>query len=188
MLSVAVALVAAMAWLLTYDSQLRGGALEDALQHLVTPDGSDASVVAQAILENHRETRLIAALWSGLYWGFAWTSAIFGALAGLILKLESLFDNEKRRKDVAAFLTMTAALLVTISTGGDFQRKWQANRIASAEIERLGYGFLEHKGENARSYLAELSSALYKRHMAILGGDQQSSRRQPSGSESAVKP
>lgn len=166
----ALAAVAAVVSLFLLDSQLRGGALDCALQPYVEDKAhSDVALVARAIQRNHRETRQIAALWSTLYWGFAWTAGIFSALAGLILKLESMMPDEKRKKDIAAALTACAALLVTISTSGDFQRKWQANRTASAEIESTGYRFLEHDGTDPRSYLPDLAKSLERRHFAILG-------------------
>jgi hypothetical protein len=59
-------------------------------------------------------------------------------------KLESILRNEAIKKDVAA--AVAAAILITISTSGDFQRKWQANRTAAAELERIGYDFLEKSG------------------------------------------
>ena len=34
---------------------------------------------------------------------------------------------------------MLAALLITLSTTGDFQRKWQANRLAAAAMENVAY-------------------------------------------------
>lgn len=166
-----------------FDSQLRGGALESALKPIIEKKGSDAAVVALAILENHQETRRIAALWSGLYWGFSWGAAILSALAGLILKLESFLPNEKVKKDLAALLAVSAALLVTISTSGDFQRKWQANRTASAEIERTGYAFLEQDGANARTYLSEVGDSLQKRHLAILGSNESRRGAVESGSK-----
>ena len=67
---------------------------------------------------------------------------------------------------------MAAALLITISTSGDFQRKWQANRIAAAELERTGYEFLEKDGADARSYLAAVGPILLRRHLAIVGGSE----------------
>lgn len=165
-----VAVAAAVVSLFLLDSQLRGGALDCALQPYIDDKARpDTASVAKAIQRNHRETRQIAALWSTLYWGFAWTAAVFSALAGLILKLESIMPDEKRKKDIAAALTACAALLVTISTSGDFQRKWQANRSASAEIESTGYRFLEHNGADPRSYLPDLSKSLERRHFAILG-------------------
>jgi len=183
-----LALVALGTYVILLDNQLRGGALQTALQPYIDKKDPDSAVVALAILQNYRETRSIAALWSGIYWGFTWTSAVLGGLAGLILKLESIISNEKVKKDVAAFLTLTAALMITISTGGDFQRKWQANRTASSEIERTGYEFLEHNGENSRGYLAEIGNSLQKRHLAIFGSsDKRKSSPEVSRLPSATK-
>jgi hypothetical protein len=98
------------------------------------------------------------------------SAAVLSALAALVLKLETLIRNEGAKKDLAALLSVAAALLVTISTSGDFQRKWQANRIAAAELERSGYEFLEKDGADARSYLAPVGQSLLRRHMAIVGG------------------
>ena len=144
----------------------------------------DATIVANAIAENHRETRDIAALWSSRYWGFAWGAAILSALAGLVLKVEPFLPDEKLKKDIAASLTVSAALMVTISTSGDLQRKWQANRTASAEIERTGYAFLERNGEEPKSFLRGVGNSLQKRHLAILGT---SKSRPVSPAASAVK-
>jgi hypothetical protein len=184
LLVLAAAGIAGVGYLVMFDSQLRGGALDSAMQAVLDKHDVDAVTVARAILENHRETRQIAALWSSLYWGFAWGSAVLSALAGLILKVESFLPNEKLKKDVAALLAMSAALLVTISTSGDFQRKWQANRTASAEIERTGYAFLERNAEDPRPYLREVGNSLQKRHLAILGG---SESRKPSAAASAAQ-
>ena len=142
-------------------------------------DGGEAqqSVVAQVILTSYRETRTNAAKWSGIYWGFTFLAAIFSAAAGLILKLESLPIDEKRQKDISAVLAVCAALLITISTSGDFQRKWQANRIAAAELERTGYEFLEKRSSDASSILAAVGESLHRRHMAIVGGTGSPSQR-----------
>jgi hypothetical protein len=155
------------------ESWPRGEALASALQPIVDKKSTDQALVARAILENYQETRRNASRWSGLYWGFSWAAAVLSALAGLVLKLESFLKNEGIKKDLAALLSVTAAILVTISTGGDFQRKWQANRIAAAEIERTGYEFLENDGANPRSYLASIGPILLRRHMAIVGGNEQ---------------
>ena len=110
--------------------------------------------------------------------GFTFTAAIFSALATLILKLESFIRNDSTKKDLAAALSVTAALLITISTGGDFQRKWQANRVAAAEIESTGYKFLEKNGENARSYLDAIGRSMLKRQLSIVGSTQQTDSAQ----------
>ncbi|MDX1998244.1 MAG: hypothetical protein SF066_11040 [Thermoanaerobaculia bacterium] len=143
-------------------------ALAKALTPVIEKKDGEASMVAAAILGNYFETRANAATWSGVYWSFTFLAAILGALAGLILKLES-FEQEKRRRDVAAFFSVTAALLITISTSGDFQRKWQSNRLAAAELEGAGYQLIEHRGEDARAYLEKVRRILLRRQLAVVG-------------------
>ena len=122
--------------------------------------------MARAIRDNYLETRSNAARWSGIYWGFTFAAAALSALAGLILKFETIIRNDGIKKDIAAAFCIGAALLITISTSGDFQRKWQANRIAAAELERAGYELLEKDGADARSYLGAVGHILFRRHMA----------------------
>lgn len=164
-LSVAVAII----YFSQTEGHLRGETIKALLEPVVKSEDIEKAMVAKAISGNYTETRQIAALWSGLYWGFAWTAAVLGALSGLILKLESIIPDEKIKKDIAALFTVTAAIMITVSTGGDFQRKWQANRAAAADIEHLGYEFISNQGEKPREYLGRLSDILMRRHMSILG-------------------
>lgn len=167
------------AWWLFQDRDIwaRGDALGDALRPLIEKQNTDQSLVARAILDNYLETRSNAARWSGIYWGFTFAAAALSALAALILKSETILKNEGLKKDVAALFSVAAALLITISTSGDFQRKWQANRIAAAELERTGYELLEKDTVDVRSYLGSVGQILLRRHMAIVGGTEQ---RKPS--------
>ena len=151
----------------------RSEALEFALRSVMEKQGTDQALVARTILESFQETRDNASRWSGIYWGFTFCAAAFSALAGLILKLESFLKSEAAKKDIAAVLSVAAAVMITVSTSGDFQRKWQANRIAAAEIERAGYDFLENDGANPRSYMAVVGKALLQKNLAIVGGSEQ---------------
>lgn len=168
---VVVVLATAIAWwaLETRNTWPRGQALADALTPVTLEAGTDRALVAQTILTNYREVRANAKRWSGVYWGCTFVAALFSALAGLILKLESLPLGEKAKKDIAAVLAVSAAILVTISTSGDFQRKWQANRVAAAELEQAGYTFLADQAGAARPYLNVVARILHQRHLAIVG-------------------
>jgi hypothetical protein len=168
----ALGALAVGAWWFVQDQDMfpRGEALEVALRPLIEGPNADRSLVARAILDNYHETRANAARWSGVYWGCTFVAAVLSALAALVLKLETLIRNEGAKKDLAALFSVAAALLITISTSGDFQRKWQANRIAAAELEQTGYELLEQSGADARSYLAPVGKILLRRHMAIVGG------------------
>jgi len=168
-----VAIAAIWAYTTWIESVTRGQALTDALQYLIDANASEPETgkakVAEAIKSSYLEVRANARRWSSVYWGCTFAAAIFSALAGLILKFESLKIDEKWSRDIAAALAVSAAILVTISTSGDFQRKWQANRIAAAEIEHAGYVFLERDGANPRSFYAEVGKIQLRRHMAIVG-------------------
>jgi hypothetical protein len=166
---IVLALVGAWRPLAEVGDATRGEALATALEPVIEQENTDESLVARAILTNYQETRMNAARWSGIYWGSSFAAAALRGLAGLVLKLESILKNEAVKKDVAAAFAVTAAVLITISTSGDFQRKWQANRTAAAELERLGYDFLAMRGASPRSYLAAVGKILMTRHSAILG-------------------
>jgi hypothetical protein len=172
-LLLAIAIAGSWWFLDDRDTWPRGEALGAALRPLVEGKNSEQALVARAIWDNYLETRANASRWSGVYWGATFTAAVLSALAALILKLETFTQTEGAKKDLAATLSVAAALLITISTSGDFQRKWHANRIAAAELERTGYEFLEKDGADARSYLAAVGQSLLRRHMAIVGSSEQ---------------
>jgi hypothetical protein len=171
-LLLAAALAAAWWVLEDRDTWPRGEALGAAPRPLAEGQNPEQALVARAIWDNYLETRTNASRWSGIYWGFTFTAAALSALAALVLKLETIVKSESAKKDLAALFSIIAALLITVSTSGDFQRKWQANRIAAAELERTGYEFLEKDGAEARSYLAAVGQSLLKRHMAIVGSSE----------------
>jgi hypothetical protein len=186
---VVVALVAGAWWFLDHRQEgLRGEALAVALNSVIGAPDKEQSLVAEIILSNYFETRSNAARWSGVYWGFTFFAALCSALAALVLKVETLIRNEAAKKDIAAALAVVAALLVTISTSGDFQRKWQANRVAAAELERTGYRFLENSGAAPRTYLAAVGDILLRRQLAIAGGSEKTEPLPEASAESGSPP
>jgi len=186
-LLIVVVLIAAGWWLFQdRDNWPRGEALGEALRPIVEGKNPDQALVARVIWDNYLETRANAARWSGVYWGLTFAAAVLSALAALVLKLETFVRSEGAKKDLAALLSVAAALMITISTSGDFQRKWQANRTAAAELERTGYEFLEKDGAEARSYLASVGPILLRRHLAIVGGSVQRKAPQEAAKASAA--
>ncbi len=181
-----VSLVAVLWWFLTERAGWsRGEALGRALASLIEKPKTDESLVAQAILDNYIETRVIAARWSGVYWGFTFLAAALSALAGLILKFESIVKDQAVKKDIAALFSVFAAIMITVSTSGDFQRKWQANRIAAAELERIGYELLAKSGADSRQYLSSIAQIMHNRNVAIVGSMEE---RRANGAPSVVAP
>jgi hypothetical protein len=172
----AVFVIAAWAWIADREAMPRAQALGSALRPLLDRTGSEAAIVARAILDNYEETRGNAARWSGVYWGFTFLAAVMSGLSALVLKLETLIANEAAKKDLAAALSVAAALLVTIATSGDFQRKWQANREAAADLERAGYQLLASDASEPPRWLGRIGEILHRRHLAIVGSGDDTSR------------
>lgn len=181
-----ISLVALLWWFLTERAGWsRGEALGVALASLIEKPKTDESLVAQTILDNYTETRVIAARWSAVYWGFTFVAAALSALAGLILKVESIVKDQAIKKDIAALFSVVAAIMITVSTSGDFQRKWQANRIAAAELERIGYELLSKSGADSRRYLSSVAQIMHSRNVAIVGSIEE---RQPREALSVAAP
>jgi uncharacterized membrane protein len=178
-----IGVLIAAGWWFFQDPEIwpRGEALGEALHPIAEGKEPEQALVARVIWDNYREARANASRWSGVYWGLTFAAAVLSALAALVLKLETFVKSEGMKKDLAALLSVAAALMITISTSGDFQRKWQANRIAAAELEWTGYEFLGKDGADARSYLATVGQSLLRRHLAIVGSSDQRKPPQEPG-------
>lgn len=165
-----VAAVCAIATFIVWRAQWpRSEGLLVSLEAEAKSPESSRAMVASAVGSAFRETRENASRWSGIYWGFSFVAVVSSALAGLVLKLESLPWSDKVKKDIAACLSVFSALLVTLTTSGDFHRKWQANRIAAAEIEELSYRFLRDPASDPRKHLLELGQIQLHRQLEIVG-------------------
>ena len=182
-----IGVLIAAGWWFFQDPEIwpRGEALGQALHPIAEGKEPEQALVARVIWDNYREARANASRWSGVYWGLTFAAAVLSALAALVLKLETFVKSEGMKKDLAALLSVAAALMITISTSGDFQRKWQANRIAAAELERTGYEFLERNGADPRSYFASVGPILLRRHLAIVGGSEERKAPQEAAKASA---
>jgi hypothetical protein len=133
--------------------------------------------LGEIVIKTYREYRANATRWSGVYFTCIFGSAFLSAMAGLLLKMELLQRWPRLRNDVAAISAMLAALLITLSTVGDFQRKWQANRIAASEMENLAYEMLNVKSEQAlEKAITEIQAINDARNRGIVG-DRPSERR-----------
>jgi hypothetical protein len=142
----------------------------------------DEGLIGQAIMQNFIEYRHNTVLWSATYYSCLFFSAALSALAGLVLKLEFFLKNAELKKDIAAFLAMSAALLITLSTVGDFQKKWQANRLAAAQMENLAYEFITADRSNALTdFSLKIQEINMFRNQEVVGGERSSETRAPIG-------
>ena len=144
----------------------RGVAMED-LMELYRPDTKPLGTI---VVKTYREFRGNSVRWSAAYFGCLFGSAFLSAMAGLFLKLEILASQPKVRNDLAAAMATFAALLVTLSTTGDFQRKWQANRAAAAAMENLAYELVRPAAAiNLDAILTRIQTINDVRNRGIIG-------------------
>jgi len=165
------------------DAQPRGAAMED-LPKLFPPESRELGLV---VIKTYHEYRGNAVRWSAAYFGCVFGSALFSALAGLLLKLEVLGSWPRLRNDLAASLAVLAALLVTLSTTGDFQRKWQANRIAAASMENLAYEMLRSSASHD-AVVGQIQTINDARNKGIVGEQAESRSNESIGQFKPIQP
>ena len=130
----------------------------------------DTKPLGMIVVKTYREYRGNTIKWSAAYFGCLFGSALLSAMAGLLLKLEVLGSHPKVRNDLAAAMATSAALLVTLSTTGDFQRKWQANRAAAAAMENLAFELVRPAATtNLDAILTRIQTINDARNRGIIG-------------------
>ncbi len=154
----AAALVLSLAVLFSIrgSAEARGVALEELPMLYAEQNKALGAVVVGA----YHEYRANATRWSGVYFSCVFGSAFLSALAAIVLKLESLQSWPRFRNDFAASVAVLAALLTTLSTTGDFQRKWQANRLAASGMENLAYTLVSAKSDEDRNEIIKAIQAI----------------------------
>jgi hypothetical protein len=163
----------------------RGVALND-LPKLYPPE---SKALGQIVINTYDEYRANAARWSGVYFTCIFGSAFLSALAGLVLKLDLLQPWPRFRNDLAATAAMLAALLITLSTAGDFQRKWQANRMAAAAMENLAYDLITRKtAADLSAVIVDIRAINAARNNGVVGEQPASRLRETSRPEVAAEP
>jgi hypothetical protein len=168
LVSVVVAIV--VAWLAIRAP--RGSGLLDTFPALLQELPRDEQRIGQIILDNYREYRGNARNWSAAYYGCLFLSAACAAIAGLVIKLDFFIKNEALKKDLAAGLAMISALLITLSTVGDFHQKWSANRLAAAKTERLAYAFITaDRKAQLGAFSLQIQTISYERNEGIVSAD-----------------
>jgi hypothetical protein len=131
-------------------------------------------LIGNAIVDSYTEYRDNSVRWSGTYHSCLFFSAALGAFAGLVLKLDFFLKNADLKKDLAAFSAMASALLITFSTVGDFHTHWQANRLATARMESLGYEFATAQKRDPSYFSKKMEEISMGRNQEIVGSRESS--------------
>ena len=146
--------------------------------------------LGRVVFADYEEFRNNTIRWSAAYFSCLFLSAVFSAASAFVLKLKAFSSAAVLKEDLAALLAVLAGLLITLSTVGDFQRKWQANRIAASSVESVAYdliqpGFGQAEKTNIISRLKEISTA---RNSEIVGSKPDAGGDKGSGNKLIDKP
>ncbi|WP_374567998.1 hypothetical protein [Ideonella sp.] len=125
-----------------------------------------AAKLAVTMFDEYRD---VARLWSGVYNGCVLGASALGLLAALVLKLEAWPQRASLKKDLAAAMASLSAILAALSSSGDFQMKWQTNRTAVADVERIAIRLLSPSPLDLASVYAELGDIAQERHLKLIG-------------------
>jgi hypothetical protein len=139
--------------------------LETRTANMEEPTKTAAILVATTF----KQFRTASRMWSGVYNGFALSASALGLLAALVLKLDTLSAWDSLRKDAAAILAASGAVLAALSTTGDFQMKWQSNRAAAAEVEALAFSMLSTTPPETTEIIGRLREIARERHLKLIG-------------------
>jgi hypothetical protein len=154
---------------------------------LLPPSQKDMGTV---LAVNYHEYRTNSSWWSLAYYGCLFLSALLSATAALVLKLECFPKRPELKKDLSALFSTVAAVLITLSTVGNFQRKWQANRLAATAMQNLVYEVWQ-RGDGGKSnddIYSRIEQTNLLRNQEVLGGDDFASQGQAKQSTAEPPP
>lgn len=93
-------------------------------------------------------------------------------MAAFVLKIECFPKRPDVKKDLAALFSTIAAVLITLSTVGNFQQEWQANRLAATAMQNLVYEvWRANAPENRAEIYTKIEQINMLRNQEIVGGD-----------------
>jgi hypothetical protein len=141
---------------------------------------------------DYHEFRNNSSWWSLAYYGCLFLSAFLSATAAFVLKLECFPKRPDVKKDLSALCATIAAVLITLSTVGNFQQKWQANRLAATAMQNLIYEVWAKAAgcESKTDIYARIEEINLLRNQEIVGGNnpaQQKTETQTGGGTTPAK-
>jgi hypothetical protein len=99
-------------------------------------DISERDAIKKEVERHFRGFDAGSSFWNGVHHGSLYLAVGLSAAVALILKLDSL-KNSVAQTDLAATLSVLAALLVALAAAGDFQRKCRAHRKSRSSLDQL---------------------------------------------------
>lgn len=107
----------------------------------ITPQGDKhitwRNELIRLVAEQEERFRVGKSRWNFWYYSSMYGAVFFSATSALVLKLEMESLKGDWQSDAAALLATLAAILGTVSSTGNFERRWRTSRQARASMQKL---------------------------------------------------
>lgn len=108
--------------------------------------------------------------WNIWYYSSMYGAVLFSAASALVLKLDMERLKGDWQTDVAALLATLAAILGTVSSTGDFERRWRTARQARASMQKL-QADLQNPDIDLAAVAQEYKRAIDEYQDGVVGND-----------------
>ncbi len=139
------------------------------IQPMLQNSSLSASNLVTILGQNLKEYQCNGAWLSWCHFGSLFGSAVCSAAAALLLK-QHWIKNADVREDRAALAATIGALLVTLSTTGNFGRRWEGCRAAEFDVQNLVYQVLSQGSDvDAKGVLNQLQAINIAYNRTVMG-------------------
>ncbi len=108
--------------------------------------------------------------WYFWYYGSMYGAVLFSASSALVLKFDMALLKGVWQTDAAALLATLAAILGTVSSTGNFERRWRTSRQARTTMQKLTVD-LQFPDADLRLISNEYKRAIDEYQVGVVGND-----------------
>jgi hypothetical protein len=122
------------------------------------------------VAEQERRFRDGKGRWNFWYYSGMYGAVMFSAASALVLKLDMERLKGDWQTDAAALLATLAAILGTVSSTGNFERRWRTSRLARASMQKLQVD-LQRPDADLNSIANEYKRTIDNYQVGVVGND-----------------
>ena len=130
-------------------------------------NNQENKALKERVAKDLSDATLWTKLWSFVHHAFLFGGAVLSAAAAILLQL-NISATENLITNLATLLAGAAALTITITGSGGFERKWRTNRLIKVRLMQLEIDLLNPEVEEA-NVRQDLKNIAQLRYDGIVG-------------------